>query len=281
MMGDRLQVFVVVKGHAFSRDAFEAMLRAIGVEPTMVDQPAAATMLNPEAMRPYDAILLYDMPGMDFRAPIAERPGFVEPMAAFKRGFGALLAEGKGIVALHHAIAGWPAWPDYGEALGGRFLYKPAHVRNTERADSGYLGDIRYTARIADNAHPVLAGMPPRFALTDELYRQEILDDPTTVPLLYLHDAADHMEFHSAMRAVRRIGDREGALWNPPPLNPTIGWAKAAGNAPLVYLQPGDSAVTYGDENYRRLLSNALRWVASPQGSGWARERAHFQRVDQ
>jgi uncharacterized protein len=39
---DRLNLFVVTKGHAFLRDPYEAMLRAIDMEPTFVDQPAAA-----------------------------------------------------------------------------------------------------------------------------------------------------------------------------------------------------------------------------------------------
>ena len=176
----RLQLVVAGKGHPFPRDAFEAMLTADGgIEPTMVDQPAAAMLLNPEALRSFDAILLYDMPGFDFRVPADERPRFVEPDAAFKAGFQALLAQGKGIVALHHAIAGWPAWPAYAEALGGTFLYRPAVVRDVQRPDSGYAANVRYNVRRAASGHPVLEGIPERFELTDELYRQEIFDEGT------------------------------------------------------------------------------------------------------
>ena len=56
--GRRLEVFVATKGHAFSRDAFEAMLRATGAEPTFVDHPAAAMLMNPAALRGFDAILI-------------------------------------------------------------------------------------------------------------------------------------------------------------------------------------------------------------------------------
>jgi len=38
----KLEVFVATKGHTFCRDVFEGLLRAIGVDPTMIDQPAAA-----------------------------------------------------------------------------------------------------------------------------------------------------------------------------------------------------------------------------------------------
>lgn len=273
MAKQRLELFVVVKGHAFLRDPFEAMLRAIGTEPTMVDQPAAAALLNPDALRRYDAILFYDMPGLDFRAPVAERPGLVEPDPAFKAGFQALLAEGKGIVALHHAIAGWPAWPAYGRALGGLFLYKPQVVGGQPRPDSGYVGDIGYTARTALSDHPVLAGVPDQFPLTDELYLNELFDDAAIEPLLYRDTPVAPERFHSAMRAIRRIPDGEGEPWIPPVQSQLLGWAKAAGASPLVYLQPGDSPQTYANPHYRTLLGNAVRWVASDEGRAWARNR--------
>ncbi len=269
----RIELFVVVKGHAFMRDAFEAMLRAVGCEPTMVDQPAAAILLNPEHMRRYDAILFYDMPGLDFRAPIDERPGFVEPEPYFREGFEALMAEGKGMVFLHHAIAGWPAWPPYARAIGGQFLYRDAEIEGRTLPDSGYAPDVRYTARISKEAHPVLADMPDSFELVDELYIQHLHDDPTVHPLLYLDSEVPTTSFQSAKRAIRRMPDGEGEPWQPSPRNPLIGWAKAAGNSPLVYLQPGDCAATYGDPVYRLLLGNAIRWVASSETREWARSR--------
>lgn len=267
----RLELFVAVKGHAFPRDAFEAMLRAVGAEPTMVDQPAAAMLLNPEAMRRFDAILFYDMPGLDFRALVDKRPGLVGPEPAFRAGFEALLAEGKGIVALHHAIAGWPAWPGYAEALGGTFLYKPMAVRGEERLDSRYAADVAYSVRIAADDHPVLAGLPAQFDLVDELYLHEIFDDGSLVPLLHLDSEVPADRFLSATCAVRRLAqDRPHRAPKPQQL---LGWAKAAGASPLVYLQPGDGAATYADPNYRTLVGNAIRWVASKEARDWAAAR--------
>lgn len=267
---DRIELFIVVKGHAFSRDGLEAMLRAAGCEPTMVDQPAAAVLLNPEQMQRYDAILFYDMPGLDFRAPIDQRPDFVTPPTCFTEGFEALMEQGKGMVMLHHAIAGWPAWPRYAEAIGGQFLYRDAVIDGKARPDSGYLPDIAYTARLADPEHPVLTGLPARFDLTDELYFQQVFDDPAIQPLLYLEGEIDPSRFHSARRAVRRLAEGEGEQWAPGALNPLLAWAKPAGNSPLVYIQPGDSARTYADPHYRKLIGNALRWVCSAQARDWA-----------
>lgn len=269
---DRIELFVVVKGHAFSRDGLEAMLRAAGCEPTMVDQPAAAVLLNPEQMQRYDAILFYDMPGLDFRAPIAERPGFIDPPSYFTDGFEALMKQGKGMVMLHHAIAGWPAWPRYAEAIGGQFLYRDAVIDGQPKPDSGYLPDVAYTARIADPTHPVLAGLPERFELVDELYFQQVFDDPTIRPLLYLEDSIPTDRFHSARRAVRRLTDGEGEPWKPGALNLLLAWAKPAGASPLVYIQPGDSARTYADPHYRTLIGNTLRWVCSAEAREWVRQ---------
>lgn len=270
---DRLELFVVVKGHAFSRDGFEAMLRAAGCEPTMVDQPAASVLLNPEHMRPYDAILFYDMPGLDFRAPAAERPAFVHPPAHLTEGFEGLIAQGKGMVMLHHAIAGWPAWPRYSEAIGGRFLYRDAVIAGMPQSDSGFLGDIAYTARIAQNNHPVLAGLPKRFNLVDELYSHQVFRAPLAEPLLYLEDEIESERFHSARRAVQRLPDGEGKPWVPQRVERLLAWAKPAGNTPLVYIQPGDSSATYENPHYRQLIGNAVRWVSSDEARQWVQRR--------
>jgi type 1 glutamine amidotransferase len=41
-----------------------------------------------------------------------------------------------------------------------------------------------------------------------------------------------------------------------------IGWTKTVGNSRIVYLQPGDGPDTYAAPEYRRLVENAIRWVA-------------------
>ena len=66
--GAALNVLVVTKGHPFERDPFFAVFDAWqDVACTAVEQPAAQAFFSPEAARPYDAFLLYDMPGIEFR----------------------------------------------------------------------------------------------------------------------------------------------------------------------------------------------------------------------
>lgn len=257
-MPEKRKVFAAVKGHAFDRNAFEAMLRACGAEPTIVDQPAASTMIANGLVDDYDAVVLHDMWGLDFRAPREARPAPIEPDTALVRGWGRLLEKGIGVIALHHAIASWPSWEGYAQMLGGRFLYRDAVLGGTLRQDSGYLPDARYEAAVAD--HPVTQGLPPRFALDDELYAMEYLDAPGTEPLLTLASEIENSRFISAKNAVRRI---DGAAWSPPSRSPLLGWAKTAGNSRVVYLQPGDSAATFEDPNYRTLVTNALAWTTA------------------
>ena len=253
-----IQCLVAVRGHPFDRTAFDALFQAMdGIAATMVDQPAAALLMNPEGMRDFDALVLYDMPGLDFTASEGA-PAYVEPSEALKQGFRALLQEGKGVVALHHALAGWPSWEEYGEWLGGRFLYHPGRVRGRDCLDSGYAHEVSYEA-IVEADHPITAGLPNRFPIIDELYLAEIFADDV-VPLLRSSASFMRDDFWSAELAVRgRMYDREG--WDHPPGSNLIGWTKRAINSRLVYLQPGDGPSAYDNPHYRRLVENAIRWV--------------------
>jgi uncharacterized protein len=194
-----------------------------------------------------------DFSGID--GPLAMR----EPSEALKSGFRALLEESKGVVALHHALAGWPTWDDYGEWLGGRFLYQPRDVRGAPCLDSGYRHEVAYDAIIAD--HPVTAGLPARFPITDELYLAEVFEGDVT-PLLTSSASFTRDHFWSADRAIKgHMFDHEG--WDHPPGCNLIGWAKQAINSRLVYLQPGDGPSVYDNPHYRQLVENAIRWVSA------------------
>jgi len=266
--GRPLNALVAVKGHPFDRTAFDTLFAACDqVAVTVVDQPAAGRLMSPEGMRGFDALVLYDMPGLDFAA--RPRPGYVAPDPEVQAGLAALLDAGKGVVALHHAIAGWPAWPGFAELLGGTFLYRPGELRGAPRLDSGYRHNVAYQAQNVAPDHPVMAGLPPSFPLTDELYLYEVFEDEVT-PLLRSDYAFDRDHFYSATAAVEgRMGVNEG--WDHPPGSNLVGWVKRARNSPLVYLQPGDGPSVYGDANVQRLVRNAIHWVASDEALAWAR----------
>ena len=253
-----LKCLVAVRGHPFDRTAFDAMFQAMdGITATMVDQPAAARLMNPEGMRGFDALVLYDMPGLDFEAP-ENAPLYLEPDDALKSGFRALLEQGTGVVALHHALAGWPTWGEYHEWLGGQFFYHPGTARGRPVSDSGYCHDVTHEVTVAAD-HPVTARLPASFTLIDELYLCQVYEDSVT-PLLRSSASFTRNHFWSAENAVRgEMYSREG--WNHPPGSNLVGWAKQALGSRIVYLQPGDGPAAYDSPDYRRLVEYAIRWV--------------------
>jgi type 1 glutamine amidotransferase len=267
--GRPLQVLVAVCGHPFDRNAFDKLFSACtDCMVSVVDQPAASRLLTPEGVEGFDAVVLYDMPGVDFGA--RPRPGFVPPPEDVKRGFKGMLERGVGVVALHHAIASWPGWPEYAELLGGTFLYRPAKLRGRDTLDSGYRHKVPYNVLNVAPEHPVTAGVPASFPLTDELYLYEVFEDEVT-PLLRSDYTFDAEHFYSATQAVEgRMNSN--ADWPHPPGSNLVGWAKRALNSPLVYLQPGDGPSVYEDANAQRLVANAIHWVASDAAKAWARK---------
>ncbi|MDE2561784.1 MAG: ThuA domain-containing protein [Sphingomonadales bacterium] len=257
-----LQCLAAVRGHPFDRNGFAALFEGMeGISVTMVDQPVAARLMTREGMAGFDVLILYDMPGLDFGAP-ENTPLYVEPPAGLREGLAALCAQGTGILALHHALAGWPAWPEYGEMLGGRFFYHPGDWRGAPVPDSGYAHDVTYEVEVVAD-HPVTHGVSPRFTVTDEPYLAEV-DEAGVTPLLRSSHGFTRDNFFSAELAVRgQMYAREG--WEHPPGSNLIGWTKKVDASRLVYLQPGDSPAVFGHPDYRRLVENAIRWLAAPK----------------
>lgn len=252
------RVLVAIGGHPFDTQAFEDLLGAMpGIRFEIVRHPEAARRMTVEGLRDVDALLLHDLPGLDFRDPV-DPPRVLPPPADLIAGLEAALSRGIGVVALHHALAGWPAWAGYGDWLGGRFLYRPARIHGRDCTDSGYAADVDYVACVVDGSHPVVAGLPPRFALRDELYRCEVFAAQVT-PLLRAEHGSTRPRFLSAAGALRGERNADGAA--AAQAADLIGWCRRIGPSRLVYLQPGDGPSTLRDRHYQRLVHNALGWV--------------------
>ena len=264
--GRALRLLAITGGHRVDLDAFTGMLAGICAERGWVFahavQPPAQDWLGPDQRGVFDAILCHDVPGLALRRGTAPRP--IPPAPGVARRLAGLLDAGQGFVFLHHALAGWPAWPGWAEVLGGRYHYAPAELRGQAWPDSGFRY-ARYTARVADPDHPVCAGVRD-FTLTDELYCCPVFAGDV-VPLLRAEapDGPFRETYHEVLGA-----PREGPPWQHPAPSDLIGWAKAAGRSPLVYLQPGDGPDTFGHPGYRHLVANALEWVSSADARDWA-----------
>lgn len=256
-------ILLVTKGHPFEREPFFAMFDALdGVAWTHVEQPAAQALFAVEPAAPFDAFVLYDMPGIVFHAD--GPPDFPAPDPTYQRRFFELLEHGHGFVFLHHAIAGWPAWPEYADIVGGRFLYLPGSLRGRMRQDSGYRHDVTHEVRVL-NRHPVTDGVPERFSLTDELYLYEVFEDDVQ-PLLASGHEFTAENFFSAAHVVRdgRMFSNEG--WSHEPGSNLIGWVRHHAASRIVYLQCGDGPQAYASPEFRRLLGNAIAWVSEVNG---------------
>ncbi|GAA4777982.1 ThuA domain-containing protein [Novosphingobium ginsenosidimutans] len=251
-------LLVLSGGHPYDEPAFAELLGSLdGWRVTHLLHPEAERLVGEGRAAEADGLLFYDMPGYTFAdGKVETRP----PSEAFRRAIMDRFAAGKGAVALHHAIAGWAEWPEWAELIGGRFLYQPGKVRGQEKPDSGYRHEVAYTAEVVLD-HPVTAGLPKTFPVTDEVYLAEVFAD-SIQPLVRARHAFVRENFYSAAAAVAgHMFDNAG--WDHAPGNDCVAWVKPAGAANLVYLQFGDAPETYANPAVRQILANALRFTAA------------------
>ncbi len=254
-MHDKRQVLTVTKGHKYDRTAFGAMLDSLpGVECTQVEQPAAQVHFAGDEPRRWDAYLMYDMPGYVFKADHTH-PELLDPPEQFRRNFAGLVDAGHGFVFVHHALASWPTWDEYGDIMGGRFRF----IRDSKHPDSGYRHAVEQ--RITPvTRHPVLAGLEEGFTITDELYLNEMHDDAIT-PLLVTDAELTDRALWSTWNAVLGRRDTNDG-WQHPRGSGVVAWVRNHPRSRIVYVQMGDSAAAFANPAYQRLLSNALSWVS-------------------
>ena len=263
------EVLLITKGHPYQRDALAALFDGLpDVNWTQVENPAAQVFFDPKLASAYDAFVFYDIPGLAF-GPGGPKSWL--PMPEVAANLTTLLERGFGMVFLHHAIAGWPAWPEYAEIIGGRFMYLPGELRGKQRQDSGYRHKVNHRVKVLAE-HPVTAGVDHEFTITDELYLYEVFED-SVVPLLRSDYAFVRDNFYSAAAAVRegKLFTNEG--WEHEPGSNLVGWTKHYRNSPIVFLQFGDDPEAYGNAQFQMLLGNAIAWVASDDAKEWARKR--------
>lgn len=255
------RLLAITGGHRFDLDAFAAMTDAacdaLGWEWAHATQPSAQRWLRGEHAGTWDAILLHDLPGLTLAR--GAEPAPADAPESVRQGVVELLEAGVGIVATHHALAGWPTWDGWAEVLGGRFLYAPGRVHGRAVPASGYRMDT-YRIEPVEAAHPVCAGIEP-FEVTDELYLCPVFDEGV-LPLLATDADVSAASMIDTYREVRH-GERVKAPEQPG--SRLVGWATSPERSRVVYLLPGHTAATMQHPMYRRLLTNALRWVAAPR----------------
>ncbi len=56
---------------------------------------------------------------------------------------------------------------------------------------------------------------------------------------------------------------RRAQTWHHPPGSSLAAWTHRVERSTVVYLQPGDGPGAFANDQYRRLLTNAITWAAS------------------
>ena len=263
------KLLVITGGHRVAMDEFLGCVSSVCTDRGWVwahtTQPTAQMWLRPEFAGQWDAILMHDLPGLPLKRGVAPTPEGPAPDVA--RDLVALLDVGQPLVVLHHAIAAWPGWEGWAEAIGGRFLYAPGRLRGQDLPSSGYRKGHFTISPTAPN-HPVCAGITP-FDVEDELYFAPYFTDRIT-PLLE-HDAdLDGALYQDTFDEVSHGSSTGVTCAGRGQASPLMGWTTVAGASPVVTLLMGDGPSTFENPMFRCLIGNAIDWVSGTE----ARETA-------
>jgi hypothetical protein len=268
-----VRVLVVSKGHAYDHNAFLAMFDAIeGVEATLVDQPAAQAALQPQFAGEWDVVFFYDMsgiPGIGLLHDGANDSGV--PPDRYVDAIDALLDRGTGLILVNHATVSWPNWPLWRDIHGSSFMLRAGELRGENVPGSGYRGGHGPLPNatiplMPQRAHPVLEGLAEGFEITDELYLKTDYYGPNVFPLL--RGAYTFSQAHFTAPPLAPQAERE--TWAHPPGSDLIVWLNACRNAPVFVSDVGDGPAAFENPEYRRLIGNACRWLASAEAKAWA-----------
>ncbi len=277
MADSPVRVLLVSKGHPYDHNAFLGMFEnQRDLDVTLVEQPAAQVLLRPENVGAYDAVLFYDMsgiPGVGLLHDGANDTGV--PPDDYVRSIEALLERGTGIVMLNHATVSWPEWPLWRRISGSSFMLRAGDLNGQRVPGSGYRGGhgphpnptLKLIPQV--KGHPVLAGLEDGFEITDEIYLKTAGFEQHVLPLL----RGDYAFVAENFTPPPLAPADEQASWKHPPGSDLVVWANAAGASPVVASDVGDGPAAFGNPSFRRLLRNALVWVASEEARAWARSR--------
>jgi uncharacterized protein len=261
-----IRVLFFSKGHDFDREGLMTMLDQLGgsITWTHVEHPAAQVFYDPANSKGYDAYLFYDAPSRGAPTPQPPNgvPGYHDPGPMAKKNFAALTQSGMGLVYLHHSPAAWNhTWPEYGEMIGMACDWgSPVIFEGKTYPNSGARGRTQQHITVLDKTSPIVAGLGDGFDINDETYLCPT-DEKTVHPLL----RTDFVNID------KNYEQRYATGWRYPGVGSSLaGWYKAVGKSPLVYLQNGHDSVAWQNPAYKTLVTNAIKWVITPEAKAWA-----------
>lgn len=140
-----------------------------------------------------------------------------------------LFEKGIGVVIMHHAYLSYPMWSEYERIAGGRYVWRPDQLK-AGLTLSGYRGDVDIPVTFVAKNNPVTDGLPEFFVLKDELYWNMHMVGEVT-PLL-------------------KTGDE------------LLAWTRIEKQSRVVGMIIGHGPSAYENANFKRLLSQSIRWTA-------------------
>lgn len=149
-----------------------------------------------------------------------------------QRHFLELFEQGKGVVVLHHALCSYRNWRTFQDITG----YRMSDQGEGSLPAFTYQHDTKVDLQRVDTAHPVMQDVPS-FQVLDETYGRVFLDSGSE-PLM---------------------------IANHPTSMPVVVWSRSYRKSRVVMIQPGHGPQIFEIGHFRRLVSNAVKWVA-PQG---------------
>jgi len=257
-----IRVLFISKGHEFEREHLLGMLDCLGDDITYAhaEHPAADVLMTPEGSKNFDVFVFYDLggPGVLQLGPNGERNRFYpDPSPELKKGFAALLKQGKGMVFLHHASAAWThTWPEYAEVVGGACdWYSPVTVRGILDPHHGYYPRTAQRQSVVDKSHPVVAGLGDGFDITDEAYGCAWFPESVKPILTTSFTPPDPRVNFGPGRQYSNLST----------------WVKVSEGSPVFYTQMGHDNNAWRVPAYQQLVRNAIKWAASPEAHAWAK----------
>jgi len=150
-----------------------------------------------------------------------------------RRHFLDLLEQGLGLVVLHHGMAAFNEWPEYRKIIGAAYRLTDTEEEGVLYRKTQWKIGVEMPMHVEDPSHPIIAGVQD-FAILDETYKGYDLEPDNQLLLSCGEPRSQH----------------------------EVAWARRYGNAKVCTIQPGHGPTVFSDENYRRMVIQALRWVA-------------------
>jgi putative membrane-bound dehydrogenase-like protein len=166
-----------------------------------------------------------ELPRVDVLVSSSNQRALSEP--EMRKALADFAAAGKGIVLLHPGTwYNWNNWPEYNKELVGG----GAH---------GHDAISEFDVTVTNPSHPVMAGLPPSFKATDELYN--VIVDPEGNPI-------------EALATVTSA--KSGKTF------PSV-WIVKHPHSRIVCIALGHDGRVHDLDAYKKLLVNAVNWVSA------------------